>query len=822
MTRCDTTSRDPPSYQVSLIPQGQGKQKEGLQMDDPEDYRTGYNQERAGREAVSGIIGITNPLPSFSLTSVLQVKTAKGNPKIFLNFGLGVRASELMDHVSNLPDEVICHILSFLTTKETALTSVLSKRWLNLWALVPKLDIDDSVFLHPEEDYPKVNLTNLVVAQLDLKVTRDQLELIRAPDDEDDVFLRLRNVSKLINGIRNVQKLFFTADTLEVLSLCCESMPVFNNIKYLRIKSDKEHGWQAMPVLLKNCPHLETLVLEGLLHFKTDKCGDACDCITREDKGRSLICCPVKKLEINGFRGTTKESGMIRHFMDSFPCLKEMELRLSLSLNPRLRVCNKILQKMFINLPEELLIHILSFLTTKEAASTSVLAKRWRNLFALVRDLDIDDSVLLHPEEGKREREEILQSFMGFVDRVLALQGDSPIEKFYLKCRSGVETRRVDRWICNALQRGVSDLDLFIDFQNLYWLPQEVSVSRTLVELKVGSGFDLHWWPNDIHLPMLKTLVLDSSGLRTGQFQTLLTACPVLEELHMTNMLWMNSNVTVSSPILKELTIDLQGCCNVASLKSLSFDAPSLVYLYYCDALAEDFPEVNLKNLVEAQICFLLTQGQIEQARALNNNDVLVDDVFPGLGNVCKLIIGIKNVQELYLSADTLEVLSRCCEAMPVFNNLKLLVIWSDKNRGWQAMPVLLKKCPHLETLIIEGLLHYVTDKCGAACDCISRDCISQEEKGRSSLASCPVKKLEIYEFGGTVRELEMIKHFLDYFPCLKEMEIYAQANNPTLFKDPEISERVGKMMYLYNTLSSCSVQLFVTQVDCTVKSSVE
>jgi len=48
----------------------------------------------------------------------------------------------------------------------------------------------------------------------------------------------------------------------QVLSKCCESMPLFNNLKSLTIESNERRGWQAMPVLLRNCPHLETLVLE--------------------------------------------------------------------------------------------------------------------------------------------------------------------------------------------------------------------------------------------------------------------------------------------------------------------------------------------------------------------------------------------------------------------------------------------------------------------------------------------------------------------------------------------------------------------------------
>ena len=62
---------------------------------------------------------------------------------------------------------------------------------------------------------------------LDFKVTRDQVDLIRAPDDEDDVSLRLGNVWKLISGLRNVNKLFFSAESLEVSCYLSEISNVF-------------------------------------------------------------------------------------------------------------------------------------------------------------------------------------------------------------------------------------------------------------------------------------------------------------------------------------------------------------------------------------------------------------------------------------------------------------------------------------------------------------------------------------------------------------------------------------------------------------------
>ncbi|PNX91118.1 F-box/LRR-repeat protein, partial [Trifolium pratense] len=40
---------------------------------------------------------------------------------------------EMQDRISNLPDGVLSHILSFLPTKTTVQTSILSNRWHHIW-----------------------------------------------------------------------------------------------------------------------------------------------------------------------------------------------------------------------------------------------------------------------------------------------------------------------------------------------------------------------------------------------------------------------------------------------------------------------------------------------------------------------------------------------------------------------------------------------------------------------------------------------------------------------------------------------------------------
>lgn len=48
------------------------------------------------------------------------------------------------------------------------------------------------------------------------------------------------------------------------------------------------------------------------------------------------------------------------------------------------------------------------------------------------------------------------------------------------------------------------------------------------------------------------------------------------------------------------------------------------------------------------------------------------------------------------------QVLTFCCKAIPVFNNLIHLTIETDQDVDWESLPNLLKNCPNLETLVFE------------------------------------------------------------------------------------------------------------------------
>lgn len=68
------------------------------------------------------------------------------------------------DRISMLPDSILCHILSFLPTKYSVQTSILSTRYQYLWTYITSLRLSNSEFLTDDigEDEANLSFTNFV------------------------------------------------------------------------------------------------------------------------------------------------------------------------------------------------------------------------------------------------------------------------------------------------------------------------------------------------------------------------------------------------------------------------------------------------------------------------------------------------------------------------------------------------------------------------------------------------------------------------------------------------------------------------------------
>ncbi|XP_024012967.1 putative F-box/FBD/LRR-repeat protein At3g59240 isoform X1 [Eutrema salsugineum] len=319
--------------------------------------------------------------------------------------------------------------------------------------------------------------------------------------------------------------------------------------------------------------------------------------------------------------------------------------------------------------------------------------------------------------------------------------------------------------------RGVSDLDLRVTVNWADSMPSIFFVSKSLVRLRIvtedGPVIDVE----DVFLPKLKTLHLDSLVFKDGDnyLVKVISGCPVLEELVMIDLGWDDYwNRSVSSKTLKRLTLRCQDWDN--NPDSVSFDTPNLVYFEYCDHVADKYEIVSFDSLVEAKIGLRMTREQRSHGH--------------GVSNARDLLMRISNVHFLYLFATTLE---------------------THRDVGWGSLAAILKNSPNLETLVFEELHHNSTFKCDVVDGCLCKP----SENIPSCLSSSPVKVVKILKFGDisfycddTEKQMKLVKYFLEIMPNLERMIL---CYNTRI--DEDLKSQLERLVSRGASLK-CSVQL--------------
>ncbi|PQM41159.1 hypothetical protein Pyn_29900 [Prunus yedoensis var. nudiflora] len=267
--------------------------------------------------------------------------------------------------------------------------------------------------------------------------------------------------------------------------------------------------------------------------------------------------------------------------------------------NPKATISEGVKQKdhdTLWNLPNDILDQILSLLPTKEAVATSVLSRKWRYVWTSCLVLDFDSEKNMKPlthcsryQDQDFEDKQYQCQFVNWVDGVVERHIGPNLEKFRvcfpLNLSFGLF---IDKWVKFAVKKRVEVL--FLDFS---------AESHRSTYLGNGLCDVLTQAYGYGEYRALKHLCLKSVGVTTRDIEFVLSNCPCLEVLEVSDCPNLTS-LTVSSPFglnLKLLSIEAwQG-----GLENVWISEAKLVSFSY-SGYPTELELSNVPQLVEVSI----------------------------------------------------------------------------------------------------------------------------------------------------------------------------------------------------------------------------
>ncbi|XP_056852090.1 F-box/FBD/LRR-repeat protein At5g18770-like [Raphanus sativus] len=345
-------------------------------------------------------------------------------------------------------------------------------------------------------------------------------------------------------------------------------------------------------------------------------------------------------------------------------------------------------------LPEPLLCHILSFLTTEEAVWTSVLSSPWRHLWKCVPRLELDTSSFASD-----------RVCVDFIDEFLAFQG----KPYYLRefkltidhdvfhsdvslyepCLGRVDMRKMERYqVENRFEQ--------LSVDNIATPPLTLSACEALVCLK------LHFVRLNefvsLSLPCLKTMYLEDVVMPSdAAAEALISSSPVLEVLKIS--VSVDDAVValrVCSKSLKSFALKGVERFYVRGRYSVLIDAPKLEHLSLMDYYHfKSFKIISAADVVKVDIDveFGLMKGHLSETKMIYN-----------------LVKSFSGVEDMTISWTSLKFIYSSFHQMkrtPKFHDLTVLRATMCLNASPKLIPVVLESCPNLKHLTLELLIHY-------------------------------------------------------------------------------------------------------------------
>ncbi|KAK3431622.1 hypothetical protein EUGRSUZ_E03429 [Eucalyptus grandis] len=302
-------------------------------------------------------------------------------------------------------------------------------------------------------------------------------------------------------------------------------------------------------------------------------------------------------------------------------------------------------------LPDAIIFHIFSFLTTKDTIKTSVLSKQWRSTWTSNQYM----SFSLPPGGSQKSK-----GFIAFVDSVLSRYTAKKLKRFLFDAPCPASMRfslgwwpqlaverdveevaaSLDRWLQFAVEHDVEEVSVTLNNHRhkIYALPQILFSCKTLVSLRISrccfSVFGTVNWCS------LKILRIELAELNDDGMMRVLSGSPVLELLELKRCVGVK-HIIVESKSFRELVIDSHEFYGQASMLKIS--APHLLKLCLLGkSRGGEFRLDEVSSLIEAELNFEM----LDEVKARAD---LLKGLLERLHNVTKLVMGSWCLQALSL-----------------------------------------------------------------------------------------------------------------------------------------------------------------------------
>ncbi|GAY64528.1 hypothetical protein CUMW_234270 [Citrus unshiu] len=288
------------------------------------------------------------------------------------------------------------------------------------------------------------------------------------------------------------------------------------------------------------------------------------------------------------------------------------------------------------SLPDSVLCHILSYIPTKHVVATSVIAKRWQNVWTAVPNLSFDDRLCLRPPASTYVP---LRGFADFVHTVLLRTNPAKIGKFSLYCSRPTNLARFYDWIATALMHEVGEIQLYLGQQSRVELPEAIYSAACLKVLTLDSDFSIQVPSSGTCFPSVKILSVRLENPDKSVTENLFCSCPSLEELSVTCELHDDTpppNLIISSATLKtcKLIVRSEDMLFREVDYMLTITAPKLESLEIYSDLLGSFVMHDLHSLKIVKLDIMHAEwAQVDPYRAI------------------QLLAGINSCKYLHLSA---------------------------------------------------------------------------------------------------------------------------------------------------------------------------